>query len=294
MTVLGVDLSHFNVVNWEALKVGFVIHKATEGTTFKDPAYAARMRVAEEMRIPFAAYHFLNESSPQNQADFAYSVVGNQVPLHLDIESEGTSEPSLLQARQFTARYKANGGKVGLWYLPHWYWSGIWSSPVLAENDPDIWQSVYPANNKAGQIDSRYVVVGGDQNAAWAAQGRKPVRIWQFGSQGVVPGVTGTCDIDAYKDGTVADMAADGYVTTWAAPKPPVKPQRMGWDMYLLKAQTGVVLVQDGKRFGLNTALVADLQRQGVPMLDTTHLGTADRLYALGTGLLENLTPTDY
>lgn len=68
-----IDISHNNkhVDLLEAAGGGIVgvIHKATQGVTFKDPAYAARKQEAADAKLLWGAYHFGDGSDGAAQAD---------------------------------------------------------------------------------------------------------------------------------------------------------------------------------------------------------------------------------
>jgi lysozyme len=68
-----VDLSHWNEnVDFKLAKedgtVG-IIHKATQGTKYKDPKYAERRKAAEDEGLLWGAYHFGVRGNGTDQAD---------------------------------------------------------------------------------------------------------------------------------------------------------------------------------------------------------------------------------
>lgn len=70
-----IDMYHGNVVkntDFAALKASgilAIIHKASQGSRYRDPAYAARRKAAQEAGLLWGAYHFLDSSDPVKQAD---------------------------------------------------------------------------------------------------------------------------------------------------------------------------------------------------------------------------------
>lgn len=87
----GLDLSHHNkITSFDALAdYDFVYHKATEGSTFKDPKFEERMCKFVEMGIPCGAYHFFSTgSSGKAQFENFKNCVPKDFPLIpvLDIE----------------------------------------------------------------------------------------------------------------------------------------------------------------------------------------------------------------
>jgi hypothetical protein len=70
--------------------------KATEGTTYKNPAYAAQKAEAARRGARFGAYHFLHAGSGAAQAEWCFSVVGRGVPLMIDHEPTASTLRALL------------------------------------------------------------------------------------------------------------------------------------------------------------------------------------------------------
>lgn len=294
MTILGVDISHHNTADMLSLAdggVGFVIAKSSEGTAFVDPTYAKRAIAAHDVGMPFAAYHYLRSDSPgRSQAIHAMSVVGQNVPIALDIETDSSNgHPTMAQAIEFTDQVWRMGGKVSLWYLPYWYWHGYWNAAPLPSSAPPLWQSIYPAGNYSGTARDRYRLVGGDAGVGWAIMASHRVAVWQYGSNGRVPGVSFPVDLDAYR-GDARQLAESGIVTFWgraSTPAPISTALGKASDMLLVEAQTGVALIVAGKWYSLNTEIVQSLRSQGVPFVSFKDQSVSG-LYALGTDILEN------
>ena len=79
----GIDISHYNSdPEWDNLKVDFVILKATEGSTYKDPTFKRRINICRERNIPVGAYHFFRgKEKPENEFENYYRTVGNLINL---------------------------------------------------------------------------------------------------------------------------------------------------------------------------------------------------------------------
>lgn len=104
----GVDLSHHQVglnIDWhEAKKAGvkFVYHKASEGTSFIDSAYAGRRKEARRHNVAFGGYHFAHPE-PGNAVDEAKHFLkvadpkpGDMAPaLDLEVNEHKMSEDQL-------------------------------------------------------------------------------------------------------------------------------------------------------------------------------------------------------
>src|SRR5512146_1236088 len=127
MTILFPDVSVYQT-GLDLAGTPVVICKATQGTTYTNPAYDAFKAEAARHNVYFTAYHFLTHGSPAAQAAHAYAVVG-RVPLMLDFEPANTF-PNMTDAIEFIDHYRALGGICYLLYLPRWYWNNL-GSPSL-------------------------------------------------------------------------------------------------------------------------------------------------------------------
>jgi hypothetical protein len=70
--------------------------KATEGTSYRNPAYTAQRGEAARRGAHFGAYHFLHGGNAAAQADHAFQVVGRGVPLMVDWEPTAGAVRQLL------------------------------------------------------------------------------------------------------------------------------------------------------------------------------------------------------
>lgn len=78
-----IDLSHHNGhnIDFAALAragIAGVIHKATQGTAFVDPLYAANREKALVAGLLFGSYHFGTGADGGTQGDFYLQTVGPQ------------------------------------------------------------------------------------------------------------------------------------------------------------------------------------------------------------------------
>jgi lysozyme len=103
-----IDLSHNNAnVNFAAAKndgVVGVFHKATEGMTFTDPAYAGRKQRALDSGLLWGAYHFgtaVGDGASQAQRFLDVVQPDPQTLIVLDFEENKGNTMTLDQARQF-------------------------------------------------------------------------------------------------------------------------------------------------------------------------------------------------
>lgn len=99
LQVHGVDISHHQGgirIAWATLKkagVKWMYHKATEGSSVKDSAYARRRKEAADNGMPFGAYHFARPSGgdARSEARFAVDVADpkpTDLRLCLDLETK--------------------------------------------------------------------------------------------------------------------------------------------------------------------------------------------------------------
>ncbi len=178
--------------------------KATEGTGYVSPDYAAAKGRAKAAGAFLCAYHFLHAGNGAGQADHAHAIAGG-TPLMLDMELEGTSKPGVADAVAFIDRYRALGGTCWLLYLPHWYWEQI-GSPSLA-----------PLISRGMLLVSSDYTAYSDTGPGWNAYGGMPVTVWQYTSSAAFNGRS--VDFNAFK-GTLPEFIS--LVTTGR--KAPVQP----------------------------------------------------------------------
>jgi GH25 family lysozyme M1 (1,4-beta-N-acetylmuramidase) len=113
-----VDISHHNdnpdFVQAAAAGVVGVIHKATQGLTYKDPMYGTNRQKALDAGLLWGAYHFGVGGDGVAQADFFLNTVdpGPDTLLVLDYEPN-TQGPtmSLIDARAFVSQVNTRLGR---------------------------------------------------------------------------------------------------------------------------------------------------------------------------------------
>jgi hypothetical protein len=187
MTIFFPDVSNHNrglVIQPDTV---FLWAKASEGTTFTDDTYEGFKAQAASVGAGFGAYHFLHAGNGAAQADFAFGIVGPDVPLFVDVEPLGTSYPTVTDVQAFTARYRALGGTCEVMYYPKWYWTNQ-GSPDLSVTGLQLISSGYPAGYS-------------DTDANWDPYGGVTPFQWQFSDQFAYGGML--IDFNAYK-GTLA------------------------------------------------------------------------------------------
>jgi Glycosyl hydrolases family 25 len=164
--------------------------KATEGASFKDPAYQSFKTQAGNLGIPFSAYHWVNTNDLGAQAANAFATVGPDVGLMWDAEASGATVPRLVE---LTNRYRTLGGIVNLVYLPHWFWQNNLGSPSL--------QPLVDA--KLSLVSSNYTRYS-ETGPGWAPYGGMIPVIWQYSDNQILNGQP--VDYNAFK-GSVRQLA---------------------------------------------------------------------------------------
>lgn len=116
-----IDLSHHNTIS-DITRVGpagilGVIHKATQGVSYRDPTFAANKATVEGAGLLFGAYHFGTAGDANAQADYFLSTAGDGGLLVLDFEPNPHGQDmSLQEAEQFVHYiYTVTGSYPGLY-----------------------------------------------------------------------------------------------------------------------------------------------------------------------------------
>lgn len=204
MTItLGEDISHFqgqpNFVLVKASGRGYVVLKATEGTTYDDPQFATNRRNAHAAGLVVGLYHFARAGNPAAEAAWFLKTIGGLQAnefLVLDWEVPYSNPPAWCDA--FLRAVFAAVRVHPLIYMNGSTASGFNWAPVIADDDA-LWLAKY--DNSTSQV-----AVG-----AWGSEAMK-----QYSDKGAVPGISGPVDVDAFY-GTLQQLIA--YGTPVAPPK---------------------------------------------------------------------------
>lgn len=206
MPIYGVDVASYQGrPDWGAVYrsgIRFAFSKVTESTNYTNPTWAhnrAGMLAQGEGFLP-GAYHFLHGGNGAAQARFFLSRAGDvsRFAVALDVEASGADAAT---SRAWVAEFKRlTGGHPVIGYYPRWYWEAT-GRPDLGFFDT-VWQSHYVSGT--GTAAELYAKVPASW---WTAFGGEPISILQFSSSGSVPGITGRCDVNAYK-GTLDQLRA--------------------------------------------------------------------------------------
>jgi hypothetical protein len=188
MTIFFPDISSYEAGLTIQPDTVAVIAKATEGTYYRDAEYSNFKAQAAKVGAIFSAYHFLKAGNAAGQADYCHAMVGS-TPVMLDVETEGSSMPTVTDVATFIARMHALGGRVWGAYIPRWYWQQVGGD--LAALGVAIVSSSYTTYSDSGP--------------GWAPYGGVTPTAWQYTNKQAYGGQA--LDFNAYK-GTVQQLAA--------------------------------------------------------------------------------------
>lgn len=186
MTIFYYDVSSFQGQTQLPTDCSAIVAKATEGTYYRDSEYGWFKQQAANRNLPFSGYHFLIQGEdPAAQAAFYRSFAGN-TPCMLDVETEGSSLPTVDQVLKFIEALHGLGGHVWGVYMPRWYWSQVGGNLGLLETAGAV------------LISSNYTSYS-DNGPGWQPYGGATPTMWQFTSSPL--------DKNAFK-GTPAELAS--------------------------------------------------------------------------------------
>ncbi|SMC23113.1 lysozyme [Andreprevotia lacus DSM 23236] len=200
-----IDLSHHNTISsFAAIKgagVLGVIHKATQGTGYTDPAFAGNSTQIQVAGLLLGAYHFGEGGDAAAQASHFLSVAGKTPLLVLDFEANTQGQTmSVAEAEQFVQQvYSATGRYPGLYSGASFLkqalaGAGITSPAQTVLSKCWLWVAEYAASPQIPPLWQDWT-------------------LWQYtdGVNGDEPrtvgGVTGGCDRDQF-NGSAAQLAA--------------------------------------------------------------------------------------
>lgn len=160
----GIDLSHYQnekgPIDWAKLKTSvwkdFAIAKATEGVNLADAYFQANREGAQRAGIPVGAYHFFRpQYDPEQQADFFYKVVGQNIDLipWIDVEFvnnlAGTTLATATQRLAEMVLYceQRFGKPIGIYTAP-WAWNSLPHNNRFAHLP--LWVATW--NNQPGRV----------------------------------------------------------------------------------------------------------------------------------------------
>lgn len=198
MTIYGVDVASYQgQPDWPKVAASgarFGFSKVTEGTSYLNPTWSHNRAgmLAQGDGFLAGAYHFLHGGNGAGQARYFLDHAGDvsDLAVALDVEAAGADAAT---ARDFVAEFKRltnNHPVIGYW--PKWYWQAH-GKPALGFFD-GLWQSAYVSGT--GSPSGLY---GRVPESWWDGFGGAAVELLQYSSSATVPGVSGRCDVSAYR-----------------------------------------------------------------------------------------------
>lgn len=257
MAALFADASHHQAAIDLAAYAGAhdrIVLKATEGTGYTDPTFAARWRQAGALGLARVAYHFARNVNPGNlEWDHFLSAVdsagglGPRDWLCLDSEDTDTPRRAVAAAREFCARAVATGHPNGLVYTGRWYAE---PNGLTAGVLPPGWRRLWLSDYTAAHADTDMPLPAG-----WSS-GQVVAR--QYTDRAAVPGVVGGCDYSR--------VLNDWLTTVQPVPAPP---PREDPKMIILRRTDGAAfLLHDRAIGGISAAAMNAFDAAGVPSAD--------------------------
>jgi lysozyme len=181
---LVIDISHWNeVTDWHAVRASGVlgvIHKFSQGVSYRDDMFNAARAGCEEAGLLFGRYHFAEGSDVMAQVRNFLADYRDGELLALDWEDNdgSTGTMSLSQAVQFVEEVHALTGQMPVLYSGNTAKEAL-GSPNTALMKCRLWLAHY--------ADDPVCPPGWDE--PW---------LWQWTDEGKTPGIAGNVDQDAW------------------------------------------------------------------------------------------------
>lgn len=191
MVLHGIDVASYQQgIGISSMTADFVIAKATEGTTYLNPAFADQVKQTLDSGKLLGVYHFASGGNAQSEADYFLSQVGAYVGkavLVLDFEGPAVSQ-GVAWAKQWLDYVKAKAGVVPMIYMG------------LADENRLDWSSVASTYGLWVAQYNNYNVVNGYQprDMYGSTKSWPDPAIFQYTSVGRLPGWGGNLDLNVF------------------------------------------------------------------------------------------------
>jgi lysozyme len=145
-----IDIHHATSIDFERVKAAgivAIIHKATEGATFRDDEYRDRKRKAKEMGFLWGAYHFSTGADVRDQVEnFLLQAEPQEEDLMaLDFEPSNGPDMTIAQAREFVTLIRDETGRFPVIYGGHTLREGVGNEPDSILANCPLWYARYRA-----------------------------------------------------------------------------------------------------------------------------------------------------
>lgn len=203
-SAMGLDVSHYQGdIDWENIdpEVTFVICKATQGVSFKDPMFATNWsRIKASGRIRGAYHFYVASDDPYLQAEFFWNLIkeeayeDNDLPLVLDVEEASIGSTSVAPGRlerdvlTFLNTISELSGKLPIVYVDPSFANTYFKDSRLAKYP--LWIAEYTEKD-APTIPNVWTNNGWD--------------FWQRSAKYTEKGILGNVDHDLF-DGDINDL----------------------------------------------------------------------------------------
>lgn len=192
--------------------IAALIVKCTQGATYVDPYYAEWLSQARGTGLLLGAYHYVDGSSPQAQAEnLKAHMLDPSLAVMLDSENGGFQ-----QQLEVADAMTALGLHVRIDYMSRSYWAEI-GSPDLSASFRSRGLTLVNASYPTAAAGTPTQLYPGDSSTGWNEYGGIAPGIWQFTNAADEDGQR--IDVSAYR-GSLAQLRAL-FTTTAATAAPP-------------------------------------------------------------------------
>ncbi len=207
-TVPGIDVSYWDAgIDWPKVRATgqrFVVAKATEGITYKDPTFDDNWFGAKSAGLLRGAYHFFRcNVDAKKQADYFIDYVRSvkddgELPPVLDLETnDGVTKDKIVPAaKMWLDRVESAFGKKPIIYSGQYFLQDFLVQPG---GGPPPWAKDYPL--WLAQYPNQYV----EGSKPYLPKGWFSWTIWQYTDKGVVNGINASVDMNLF-NGTLEDL----------------------------------------------------------------------------------------
>ena len=207
-TVPGIDVSYWDSgIDWPKVRATgqrFVVAKATEGITYKDPTFDDNWYGAKSAGLLRGAYHFFRcNVDAKKQADYFIDYVRSvkddgELPPVLDLETnDGIAKEKIVPAvKIWLDRVESAFGKKPIIYSGQYFLQDFLVQPG---GGPPPWAKDYPL--WLAQYPNQYA----DGMKPFLPRGWFSWTIWQYSDKGVVNGINASVDMNMF-NGTLEEL----------------------------------------------------------------------------------------
>lgn len=198
-------------VGLKAAGIVAILHKCSQGQNYIDPTYKDRVAAASAAGLCVGAYHFLDSSDVQKQADnfLAASNVANMPALALAADYEKTANtPSLQQLLEFMSIVDSVADRSTILYSSDLIRETLQPHPGGHMNARMVGHEDFFRKHRLWLAEyGPHLNVPYPWQSANTDKDKAPgVFLWQFSATGKEPGIVGALDLNFY-GGDVSTLA---------------------------------------------------------------------------------------